>query len=202
MRRSDVGQASVLLVGVLLALVVAVLVLGGVARGVGAQAEQQRAADLAALAGARAMHAAYGRLFEGPPRHLSVADYRRLAERAARATAARNGAHAAAIAFPDAKSFAPVRIRVDTRATERIAGEPVTATARAEAELAPPATLTFGDEYSGPLETRQGKPMRPDVARAFDRLDAAARAAAMAALAAAEWTGMGAYLPRVEVSPH
>jgi hypothetical protein len=172
----EAGQASVLLVGVLLALVVAVVVLGGVARGVGVQAEQQRAADLAALAGARAMHAAYGRLFEGPPRYLSVADYRTLGERAARETASRNGADAAAVAFPDATSFAPVRIRVDTRATKRVAGEPVTATARAEAELAPPATLTFGDEYSGPLETRQGKPMRPDVARAFDRLEAAARA--------------------------
>ena len=174
--RGEAGQASVLLVGVMLALVVAVVVLGGVARGVGAQAEQQRAADLAALAGARAMHAAYGRLFEAPPRHLSVADYRTLGERAARETADRNGADAATVSFPDADSFAPVRIRVDTRATKRVAGEPVTASARAEAELAPPATLTFGDVYSGPLETRQGKPMRPDVARAFDRLETAARA--------------------------
>src|SRR5690606_17992013 len=31
-------------------------------------------------------------------------------------------------------------------------------------------------EYRGPLEHRQGKPMRPDVARAFDRMEAAARA--------------------------
>ena len=38
-----------------------------------------------------------------------------------------------------------------------------------------PRTVT-GDEYAGPLATRQGKPMRPDVARAFDRLAAAARA--------------------------
>ncbi|MGY1814204.1 peptide deformylase [Blastococcus sp. SYSU D00820] len=35
-----------------------------------------------------------------------------------------------------------------------------------------------------------------------DRLDPEARAAAMAALAEAEWSGMGTYLPRVEVSPH
>jgi soluble lytic murein transglycosylase-like protein len=31
-------------------------------------------------------------------------------------------------------------------------------------------------EYRGPLELRQGKPMRPDVALAFDRMEAAARA--------------------------
>ena len=181
------GQASVLLVGVMLAVVVAVVVLGGVARGVGAQAEQQRAADLAALAGARAMHAAYPRLFEpatvgGRPnaRHLAPAAYRRLGEEAAAETARRNGADAATVAFPDGDSFAPVRIRVDTRSRERVAGrEEIVATARAEAELAPPSTLGIadgaGDEYRGPLETRQGKPMRPDVARAFDRMEQAAR---------------------------
>ncbi|MGY1742858.1 MULTISPECIES: peptide deformylase [unclassified Blastococcus] len=35
-----------------------------------------------------------------------------------------------------------------------------------------------------------------------DRLDPGAREAALAALAEAEWSGWGAYLPRVEVSPH
>ena len=35
-----------------------------------------------------------------------------------------------------------------------------------------------------------------------DRLDPAAREAALAALAEAEWAGMGAWVPRVEVSPH
>jgi soluble lytic murein transglycosylase-like protein len=52
--------------------------------------------------------------------------------------------------------------------------------ARAEAELAPPQALPgFGrgaGEYAGPLAHRQGKPMRPDVAQAFDRMAAAARA--------------------------
>ena len=33
-----------------------------------------------------------------------------------------------------------------------------------------------GSGYTGPLAYRQGKPMRPDVARAFDRMEAAARA--------------------------
>jgi len=35
-----------------------------------------------------------------------------------------------------------------------------------------------------------------------DRLDAEARAAALAAIGAAEWAGAGAWVPRVEVSPH
>jgi soluble lytic murein transglycosylase-like protein len=53
--------------------------------------------------------------------------------------------------------------------------------ATAEAELAPPGTdpdagaLTAG-EYRGPFAQRQGRPMRPDVALAFDRMAAAARA--------------------------
>ena len=73
------GQASVLLVGALAALLVGVLVLGAVARGVAQEAAAQRAVDLAALAGARAMHEAYPRLFEpvtidgSPnPRHLTA----------------------------------------------------------------------------------------------------------------------------------
>jgi peptide deformylase len=35
-----------------------------------------------------------------------------------------------------------------------------------------------------------------------DRLDPQARAAALAALADAEWAGTAAWVPRVEVSPH
>ena len=35
-----------------------------------------------------------------------------------------------------------------------------------------------------------------------DRLDAEARAAALAAIGEAEWAGAGAWMPRVEVSPH
>src|SRR5919197_513071 len=52
--------------------------------------------------------------------------------------------------------------------------------ARATAELAPaggpalPASASGGG-YHGPLAYRQGKPMRPDVAQAFDRMAAAAR---------------------------
>jgi len=189
LRRGERGQAAVFLVGALLAVVVGVLVLGGVARGVGAQAEQQRAADLAALAGAQAMHGAYPRLFEPAfeggrpnPRHLAVAAYKALGRRVALEAARRNGAGTTEVTFPDADAFAPVRIAVATRRTETVADrERVTVRASAEAELAPPETLETatgtGEEYRGPLAHRQGKPMRPDVAQAFDRMEAAARKA-------------------------
>jgi soluble lytic murein transglycosylase-like protein len=59
--------------------------------------------------------------------------------------------------------------------------------ATAEAELAPPGTLpdagpANAGEYRGPFAYRQGKPMRPDVALAFDRMQAAARADGVALL--------------------
>jgi hypothetical protein len=54
--------------------------------------------------------------------------------------------------------------------------------AKATAELTPPADAgaafpaeASGGGYSGPLAYRQGKPMRPDVAQAFDRMEEAAR---------------------------
>jgi hypothetical protein len=55
--------------------------------------------------------------------------------------------------------------------------------ARATAELVPGADLSLsgvadGGGYTGPLAYRQGKPMRPDVALAFDRMAAAARSEA------------------------
>ena len=51
---ADDGQALILVVGALAALLVGAGGLGMLARGLGAHADHQRAADLAALAGARA----------------------------------------------------------------------------------------------------------------------------------------------------
>ena len=83
--------------------------------------------------------------------------------------------------FPDEDSMAPVRIRVTVRDPIAAGDDEVPVARTAEAELAPPATATVNasvgaGEYRGPLEVRQGKPMRPDVALAFDRMEAAARA--------------------------
>jgi soluble lytic murein transglycosylase-like protein len=182
------GQASVLLVGAMAAVLVGVLILGSAARGVAREAAAQRAADLAALAGARAMHAATPRLFEPPlidgqpnPRHLDRPAYLELAREAATGVAEANEAGDVAVRFPDADTFAPVRIRVGVKAIVEVRRNGVrrqTAVAVvAEAEVAP-AVLdpAAGGGYDGPLAYRQGKPMRPDVALAFDRMERAARA--------------------------
>ena len=95
------------LLGLLVAAVLGAVVLGGIARGIGVRGDLQSAADLSALAAARAMHDAYPRVFEpavlagvANPRHLERAGYLALGEHAARATAARNGAHDVHVDFP------------------------------------------------------------------------------------------------------
>ena len=176
-----------LLVGGLLAVAAGTLVLGAVASGLGVRDRAQRAADLAALGGARAMHDAYERLFEPAlaggrpnPRHLAKDDYLALGRDAAARVAAANGAPGASVSFPDGATMAPVRIRVAVEREIEFAGHPIRARAGAEAELAPPtgappAAFASGGGYDGPLAHRQGKPMRPDVALAFDRMASAAR---------------------------
>jgi soluble lytic murein transglycosylase-like protein len=180
--RSERGQAAILLVGVLLAVVVGGLLLGVYARAVGVRGDEQRAADLAALAGARAMREAYPRVFEPGPGHLSRGAYEELGRRAAVETAAGNGAPDAVVDFPSADAFAPVLIRVRVAGAAKLpGGRSARVSAMAEAELMPDTTsLGFGapgaGEYRGPFALRQGKPMRPDVALAFDRMAAAAHA--------------------------
>jgi soluble lytic murein transglycosylase-like protein len=182
--RESRGQASVLLVGGLAAVLVGVLILGAVARGVAREAGAQRAADLAALAGARAMYGAYPRLFEpavvdgaANPRHLTRDAYLALARETAEQVGQANGADAVGITFPDGDTFAPVRIRVAVREVVAVERRRVPIRVVAEATLAPAGlgAAAEGGGYDGPLAYRQGKPMRPDVAQAFDRLDRAAR---------------------------
>jgi len=180
------GQATILLLGLAMALVLGALVLGAIAQGIGVHGGRQGAADLAALAGARAMHEAYAGLFEAPVvagranrAHLERAAYLTLGRRAALETARRNGTRAVVVSFPDAATFAPVRVRVEVREDIEVgASQRVASQVAAEAELAPPgeiaATTAGVGEYRGPLARRQGKPMRPDVGAALDRMAAAA----------------------------
>ncbi len=179
------GQASVLLVGGLAGVLIATVIAGAVARAVGREAAAQRAADLAAVAAARVMHANYGRLFEPAmiddapnPRHLDKDEYVALGRGVALQVARANGARGVDVTFPDEATIAPVRVRVAVRDTVRVGEERATITTRAEAELGPAAMVDFatGGGYDGPLAYRQGKPMRPDVALSFDRMEAAARA--------------------------
>jgi hypothetical protein len=188
------GQAALLMLGVLAALLAGVLVLFGFGQALGAKGHAQRAADLAAVSAAQVMRRNYSRLFEPfvlrpgvpNPRHLSNAAYLSLARAAALRGARRNGvsARGVEVEFRDA-GFAPTRVSVSLRDETRVRlssdrAEAVAVTARATAEITPaggagmPSTASGGG-YSGPLAYRQGKPMRPDVALAFDRMAEAAR---------------------------
>jgi hypothetical protein len=193
--RCERGQTLVLLVGAVFVLAFGLGVLGAFGRALLGKGRQQRTADLAAVSAARSMRDDFTRLFEPAidqrgrpnPRHLEKSEYLARARATAVEIAARNGAAARSVrvVFPDSRSFAPLRVRVTLNGS--VAVRPVGTEARrvgvrtrAEAELTPPASgaqgLTeAGDGYSGPLAHRQGKPMRPDVALAFDRLAAAAR---------------------------
>jgi hypothetical protein len=189
------GQASVLLVAGLAGLVIAGVIVGAVARAVGREAGAQRAADLAAVAAGTVMHESYGRLFEPAlirrrpnPRHLEKDEYLALGRARAVEVARANGAESADVVFPDGGTIAPVRVRVTVHDTIRVGGgakgRSAGVVATAEAELGPADLTGFaaGGGYEGPLAYRQGKPMRPDVALAFDRLEAAARADGVALL--------------------
>jgi hypothetical protein len=191
------GQASILLLGVVAALIAGTLILAAFGQAYGARAKSQRVADLSAIAAAQAMLKAYPRLFEPAfleagvpnPRHLGKDAYLDLARNAAINGAASNGGELARteIRFPDGASFAPTQVRVTVRghAAVRVSGRGpgsrrhVPVEADATAELSPGAGQTgfaSGGGYTGPLAYRQGKPMRPDVALAFDRMERAAAA--------------------------
>ncbi len=193
--RGERGQAALLFLGVLAALLAGTLVLFGFGQALGMRGKHQRAADLAAVSAAQVMRDNYARLFEPPflragvpnPRHLSTPAYLALARATAHRGARRNGAGSAqvGVAFPGA-GFAPTRITVSLRGSGdvRVAAgrrpDRIEVQARATAELIPAddlglSGLADGGGYNGPLAYRQGKPMRPDVALAFDRLAAAAR---------------------------
>jgi D-alanyl-D-alanine carboxypeptidase-like protein/putative Flp pilus-assembly TadE/G-like protein len=193
-RRAERGQAALLLLGLLLAACIGAVVLGSIARGISTRGDLQRAADLAALAAARAMHDAYPRVFAPPTidsepnaQHLERGEYLDLARRAADDTAARNGAAHVTVAFPGG-GLAPIRVRVAVHDAIAVGDRAhVANTATAEAELAPPGAvpgdgLASAGEYRGPFATRQGKRMRPDVALAFDRMAAAAHGDGVALL--------------------
>ena len=165
----------------------------------GSKGKHQRAADLAAVSAGQVMRELYPRLFEPPvlangmpnPRHLPLPVYLALVRRAAVRAARRNGVEVrgADVSFPGG-GFAPTRVAVTVRGVARVRvkqsgggrGEPVPVKARAVAEIAPDLNVPLGmpafgsgGGYDGPLAYRMGKPMRPDVAAAFDRMAAAAR---------------------------
>ena len=184
--RGERGHVLVALAGAAVVLLLFVGVLGALGKALLGRGRLQRAADLAAVSAARSMRDDFPRLFDRSSHGLSKVAYLARARTAAIAAGQANGApiHARDVAFPDGASFAPARVRVSIRAEVAVgrhgSGEAaVPARANAEAEIggtggALPAGAEGGG-YSGPLAYRQGRPMRPDVALAFDRLYAVAR---------------------------
>jgi hypothetical protein len=149
--RGQGGHALLLVLGILLATLAGAVVLGALAAAVWAQGAHQRAADLAALAAARALRDAYPRVFAPPAidgrvngRHLSTAAYLALGRRVALATAGRNGAEDVDVSFPGG-GLAPLRVHVSVR--DPIGAGPARTLrldAEAEAELLPPGPLAGG----------------------------------------------------------
>jgi hypothetical protein len=184
------GQSLPLVVGASLAVLVIALALVAIGGALTATARGQRSADLVALSTARSMRDDLDRLAapellpDGTPNpaHLGKGELLTRAEAAGLQAAERNGLspRLVRITFPDASSAVPVRARVEVAPSP---GSPRDDSLLAEAAATPPAAATgpvasaSGAGYAGPLASRQGKPMRPDVAQAFDRLAAAARAA-------------------------
>ena len=200
--RRESGQAALLMLGVLAAVLAGVLVLFGFGQALGARGHAQRAADLAAVSAAQVMRRNFARLFEpatledGAPnrRRLTNRAYLALARAAALHGARRNGVapRRVQVEFRDS-GFAPTRVTVALRGETNVRlssdrEDRVEVRARATAEIAPQSGDPWmpgqasGGGYSGPLAYRQGKPMRPDVAAAFDRMAAAARQEAGLAL--------------------
>ena len=188
--RSARGQASMLLIGGMIGVLIAAVITGAVARAVGeGGGKAQRAADLAAVAAARVMNANYPRLFEPAvidgvpnPRHLEKADYLGLG-RDGGAAGRRRQRRAGASTCRSRTRTRSRRCACGWRWRERVAvGKGAArhreADARRRGRAGPGGDDAFatGGGYSGPLAYRQGKPMRPDVAQAFDRMEAAASA--------------------------
>jgi hypothetical protein len=191
------GQASLMMLAAVAAVLAGAVVLLGLGNALGARGRDQRAADLAAISAAQVMRDLYPRLYEPPyvapdepnPRHLEETEYRAAAVAAAIRGGRRNGVEIRPgdVSFPES-GFAPTRVTVRVRGEAPVSlggdgGRPkarLRIRASAAAEVTPSAGGAFpgtasGGGYDGPLAYRQGKPMRPDVALAFDRMAAAAR---------------------------
>jgi hypothetical protein len=199
-KRHEEGQALPLALGGAFALIAAALALVAIAGAVAGKGRVQRAADLAAISAARSMRDDLPRLLSPPalpngmpnPSHIDKASYLARARAAALDAARANdvGAERLRLSFPDAGSFAPVRAKAVVVARIDVGDGRARTEASAVAEAgapagasggAMPATATGGG-YSGTLVYRQGEGMRPDVAAAYDRMAASARADGLALL--------------------
>jgi hypothetical protein len=197
--RSERGQASIALVAGSIVAMLGVALFAQYGAALAARGHDQRTADLAAAAAATRMGKDYPRLFEPPvlpdgapnPNYLSPVAYRVRAHAAAVRVAALNHA----IGRIDRVKFGinpmPTTVTIQTARDHEVEIPGADSTRKVKVHAKATAELRFsfpamagpmpangsGGGYSGPLAYRQGKPMRPDVAVAFDRMAAAARGA-------------------------
>ena len=166
----DRGQALPALLGGLLLLTGCAIALAWVGAGLLERGERRRGVDLAALAGARALADLRPRLLVDASARAAVLAR---AEQVAREAALANGVADARVSF-DAGPL-PAEVRVVARGSIALPGGvriPATVRARAQAPL---FAEDLGDgQYRGPFAQRDGHPMRPDVALAYDRMAVAA----------------------------
>lgn len=165
----------------IVALLGAVLLFGGacafwLGRAHAAKAHAQTAADLTAVSAGRQLRDLLPTIVAATGRDRG--EWRAHVQTTAAQIARGNGADLIRVTWPEANRWPPTMVQV-TVATRGPAGTRLLASARAA--LAPGAgalpegwSAGGGGQYQGPLVTRDGKPMCPAVAAAFDRMDAAA----------------------------
>jgi len=172
------GQALPLALGTATVLVLGVVALFVLGRAQLAAAQAQTAADVAALSAGRELSARLGEIaLDGPE---DAAAWRGRLARVAAAAAGPAGARMEGVTFPGG-AWPPVSVEVvvsspgprGTRARAVARAGLVGAGAIGDAGRAGWAS---GGGYAGPLRYRDGKPMCPAVAAAFDLMDASARA--------------------------
>jgi transglycosylase-like protein with SLT domain/D-alanyl-D-alanine carboxypeptidase-like protein/putative Flp pilus-assembly TadE/G-like protein len=186
--RGQRAQALIVALGAVFVVMLGAGVLMALGGALAQKGRLQRATDLAAISAARSMRDDFPRLYEPAfldgrpnPRHLTRSALLGRARDAALEAGRHNGLELRRgdVSFPGGAT--PVRVKVQVKRKVSARGGEVPVRAAATAELSPPAGDPLpldasGSGYTGPLAYRQGKPMRPDVARAFDRMEAAARA--------------------------
>lgn len=195
--RSESGQIAPAVLGCGVAIVFAASLLSEIGGATTGASRVQRAADLGALSAARGLYESTAQaLASGRSVAAASAVSRERALIAARRSALENRIDPDRLEVEFGPGDPPLRVEVrvvselDPRSapggdvlSERTA-RPVRVEARAAAEVAPPPgwwtgmpSVASGGGYDGPLVYRNGEGMRPDVARAFDRLSRSARGA-------------------------
>jgi len=172
------GQATVLMVAIVFGVLACSTVGWGVARVAHLRQRQQSIADIAALSGARTMWSGGSQLN---------------AEAAARQTAAANGVGSLTI-LPPQTADPPQSIRIRVNDPVRIGAGDLALSFGFHQSSAAAVSDWFGGgmspgpgDYKGPFVWRQGKPMRPDVAIAFDRMQDAAQSAGVVLTINSAW---------------